>query len=121
MLNGSSYWKTGIVHSLKSSSFQETYHKGMVHHWLLEEYIHSNQLDFKKHITKGWYIFGIEQVHSFQNSDFFYRNHMVPEVWICARLAQSIGRVHRSNYLLFKNYTITCLVAYKLVILNIIT
>ena len=30
----------------------------MVHHWLLEEYIHSNPLVFKKHIIKGWYIIG---------------------------------------------------------------
>ncbi len=41
----------GRVHSFQSSSFQEAYHKGTVHHWLMDEYIHS-----KKRSVKEMYI-----------------------------------------------------------------
>ncbi len=48
------YWKITFIQILQYflNSFQETYHKEMVHHihCLLEDYIHSTRLVFKNHI-----------------------------------------------------------------------
>ena len=65
------------VHSFQSSSIQEPYLKGVVHHWLMEEYVHSNPLVFKNYILKGLYIIGLILEEYINSNPLVLKKHII--------------------------------------------